>query len=168
MKKLTVILAGFAVVFLALAVVSANYSVSRTQTAIEAIGKVSYDASSRDKLDRAIGYLNALDPNLHLDERISNTETLEEAKLEYVRLAIKTAVVKDQRKAADGYTDEEIAQAVTEAREALDQYCDAGACATLENYSDLLSLEQQYTASDSGQSAQTDTEEQDGETVELC
>jgi hypothetical protein len=38
----------------------------------------------------------------------------------------------------------------------------------LENYSDLLSLEQQYTASDSGQSAQTDTEEQDGETVELC
>lgn len=172
MKKLTIVLAVLAVVFLALAIVSASYSVSRTEAAIDAIGKVAFDDDTREKLDLAVTYLNALDPGLRLEERVSNAETLEAAKLEYVRLAIKTAVVKDQRKTAEGYTDAEVIEAVSAAREALDTYCAAGACADVENYNDLLALEEKYAETgDSGAAEENDASggsEEAAEEIELC
>lgn len=171
MKKLTIVLAVLAVVFLALSIVTASYSISRTEDAIDAIGEVHFDEASQEKIDLAESYFKELEEG-GLSRRIGNQDVLTAAKAEYVRLAIKTAVVKDQRKTADGYTDEEIAAAVAAARAALDRYCGVGACAQVENYEDLIALEAQYAAS--GDSGTTDaagsgsSAEAEEEEIELC
>lgn len=170
MKKLTVVLAALAVIFLVLAIFSANYSVSRTEDAIDAIGTVRFDEASKEKIDLAIAYYGELDEGL--EARITNSGVLDDAKVEYVRLAIKTAVVKDQRKVADGYTDEEVAAAVAAAREALDSYLTGDLNTVVENYFDLIDLEARYTASadsDAAGAADSDSNEKsEEEEIELC
>lgn len=170
MKKLTITLAVLAVVFLGLAFLSASYSVSRTISAIDAIGQVSFDEASREKIDLAESFYGALDPNLHLEDRISNLSALADAKSEYVRLAIKTALVKEQRKTAEGYTDEDILEAVDQAQEALETYYPSEDYSALENYEDLLALEAQYAGSGSSASAAAPAPAASGEseTIELC
>lgn len=171
MKKLTVVLSALAVIFLVLAILSASYSVSRTEAAIAAIGTVSYDEASKEKIDLANTYFTELDASLRLEERVANLDVLTAAKAEYVRLAIKTAVVKDQRKLADGYTDEEVTAAVAAAREALDSYFGEGAGPVVENYFDLIALEEQYAASDDNQPAEaedSDNSEKSEEKINLC
>lgn len=171
MKKLTIALAVLAVVFLALSIVTAAYSISRTEAAIDAIGEVHFDEASQEKLDLADGYFSALNEN-GLEQYLKNQDALTAAKAEYVRLAIKTAVVKDQRKTADGYTDEEIAAAVAAAREALNRYCGTGACAIVENYEDLIALEARYSGSDdsgsAGAAGSSSAEGEAEEEIELC
>lgn len=172
MKKLTAVLAVLAVLFLGLSVAQAKVSVSRTEDAIAALEGIRFDEESQAKLDVAIADFEALDTNIDLDQKVSNASALEDAKKEYVRLAIKTAVVLDQRRIADGHTKEEVAAAVTAARAAVDTYCAAPACEEIENYSSLLGLEKVYaartdaSASDDGggDSASGDS----GEEVELC
>lgn len=171
MRKLTIVLAVLAVVFLALSIASAAYSVSRTEAAIDAIGKVSFDGESREKIDLADSYFNQLDTGLRLETRIRNADELEAAKVEYIRLAIKTAAVKNQRKTAEGYTDEEIREAVAAAREALDAYGTPESFAAVENYNDLIALEEQYAETgDSGAASDEASSAGDGEAeeIELC
>lgn len=172
MKKLTVILSVLAVIFLALSIYSASYSLSRTEAAIDTIGAVSFDEASRDKIDLADSYYKELDPKLNPAERVGNLDVLEAAKNEYIRLAIKTAVVKDQRKVADGYTNEEVTAAVAAAREALDHYYGVDELQpVVENYSDLLALEEKYAVSgnsDEEAAPESSDSENSEESVELC
>lgn len=171
MKKLTVVIFGLMVVFLALAIITTDYSVRRTITAIDSIGKVRFDEDSKVKLDIAIEYYDALDTSIGLDGRVTNIGTLKAAKLEYVRLVIKTAKVKHERKAAEGSTDGEIAAALAVAREAVDTYCGGEICAELENYAELIALEAQYGAvapTDDGTADDSAGNGEEAEEIELC
>lgn len=175
--KLTIILVIAAIVFLSLSIASAGYSVRQTVTAIENIGKVTYDEAGKSKIDAAITYYNALDTNIKLDKKVSNYDDLIAAKAEYVRLAIKKAVVSDQRKVADNLSVEEIAVLLKEAREALETYLTEEQYELVENYGELTALEENNVyqplltgeiqgSSDSSQNS-TEKEETAGE-PEIC
>ena len=167
MKKLTVILAILAALFLTLSISAAAYSVDRAETAIAALGDIKFDADSRERLDTAIERYDALDTNIHLDERVDSA-ALDAAKREYVRLAIQTAVVLDQRKAADGNTDEQIIAAVQAARAAVNAYCAAPVCEQIENYANLVELEARYTVTETPGAAADTTGGGESEEIELC
>ena len=167
MKKLTAILAILAALSLALSVSAAAYSVRRTEEAIDALGDIKYDTDSQQRLDTAIEYYDALDTNIHLDERVDSA-ALDAAKQEYVRLAIRTAVVLDQRKAADGNTDEEIIAAIEAARTAVDGYCAAPVCEQIANYADLAELEARYTAPQAAVTDSSPASSGGDEEIQLC
>lgn len=169
MKKLTIILLAAAVALLGLSAASAAHAVRDASARIGAIGKVRYDEESRAALDAAIAAVERLDPNLNLESRVENLEELESARAEYVRLAIKTAVVADQRRTADGITDDEIRQRIAEARAAADAYCTGSKCALLPNYADLVRLEQRYAPSEESTPVQAGPEGgQEAVVVPLC
>lgn len=150
MKKSTIILIVAAVVCLGLSAVSAKCSVSRTEKAISNIEEVSYDAECKEKLDKAVSYYDALDTNLGLEKKISNIDEFTEKKVEYVRLAIKAAVVADERKDAEGYTSADVLEFITDARETIDSYLTEDQYELVENYSDLTALESAYSEGGGG------------------
>ena len=146
MKKSTIALIVAAIVCLGLSVFSVKASVTRTNTAIENIGEVTYTDECKAKIDRAVEYYNALDPNFDLKERINHMEDFDAAKIEYARLAIKAASVADARKTVEGYSSDDVQQYVEESREVVYQYLTADQYALVENYADLAALENEYTS----------------------
>ena len=148
MKKSTIALIVAAFVCLGLSVFSVKASVVRTNDAIQNIGKVTYTEESKEKIDRAVKYYNALDPNFDLKKKIKNMNVFNAAKIEYARLAIKAASVADARKTVEGYSFDDVKKYVTEAREVIDSYLTAQ-YTLIENYADLVELESEYTSTGS-------------------
>lgn len=146
LKKSTIALIVATIVCLGLSVFSANASVTRTINAISAIGEVSYTEECKGKIDKAVIYYNALDDNLGLKDKITNMEEFNTAKVEYARLAIKSASVAADRKEAEGYTSSDVAEFVTSAREVVDAYLTSEQYSLVENYADLTALEAEYTS----------------------
>lgn len=142
--KFTIVMAVLAVIFLILSIVSAEYSVSRTVSAIEAIGVVEFNDESKEKIDLARSYYNGLDKNLDLDQKISNADELTSAEFEYVRLAIKRAYLADK----NGESEELVSGYVVQAREIFSEYCSTGECKNVSNYDDLTALEAKYSTTD--------------------
>lgn len=175
MKIRTIALLVAAVLLAGLSVASAVASVRTAEDAIDAItagGKVVYSEDSRTAIDAAVAAVDALDANLGLDGRVDNLADLQAAKIEYVRLAIKTADQANRRKLADGYTDEQIAQLVADARAALEAYLDEDQYDLVENYADLTALEAE-TAIDAqafgaAQQAAVATAQESAAEVQLC
>ncbi|OUP50385.1 hypothetical protein [Lachnoclostridium sp. An181] len=157
MKKSTIVLIVAAVVCLGLSAFSLKASVSRTDKAIAAIGEVTYTDKCKEKIDRAVEYYNALDPNFNLKDKIENKKEFDTAKIEYARLAIKAASVADARKTAEGYSSDDVKKYVTEARAVVDSYLTPDQYALVENYADLTALESEYTST--GGSGGGDSEE---------
>ena len=149
LKKSTIVLIVLAVIFLGLSVVSTKYSVTRTITAIDEIGDMKLNDDSIDRFKKAAEYYQALDPNQNLEEKITNLKTYKEARLNYASLADKKQ---------DGAAD-----AVKEAREAVDTYVPADEKWNIENYQDLLDLEATYS-SDGGSGSSDDA----GEAPPMC
>ena len=145
LKKSTIVLIVLAVIFLGLSVVSTKYSVTRTITAIDEIGDMKLNDDSIDRFKKAAEYYQALDPNQN-----------QEARLNYARLMIKQASLADKKQ--DGAAD-----AVKEAREAVDTYVPADEKWNIENYQDLLDLEATYS-SDGGSGSSDDA----GEAPPMC
>ena len=141
MKKSTIALIVAAFVCLGLSVFSVKASVVRTNDAIQNIGEVTYTEESKAKIDRAVKYYNALDPNFDLKKKIKNMNVFNAAKIEYARLAIKAASVADARKTVEGYSFDDVKKYVTEAREVIDSYLTADQYTLIENYADLIELE---------------------------
>lgn len=163
--KFSITAAVLAVVFLILSVVSAEFSVSRTVRAIDSIGAVEFSDASKEKIDLARSYYEALDENLELDKKITNADKLTEAEFEYVRLAIKKAYLADK----NGEPVETVAEYVAQAREIFGEYCSTGECKNISNYDDLTALEAKY----SGTSAPATPVASSGsseaaEEIELC
>ena len=131
LKKSTIVLIVLAVIFLGLSVVSTKYSVTRTIHAIDEIGDMKLNDDSIDRFKKAAEYYQALDQNQNLEEKITNLKTYKEARLNYARLMIKQASLADKKQ--DGAAD-----AVKEAREAVDTYVPADEKWNIENYQDLL------------------------------
>lgn len=169
MKKLTIILLAAAVALSGLSAASAAYAVRTASASIEAIGQVRYDEESRADLDEADAAVARLDPNLNLESRVENFDELESAKAEYVRLAIKTAVVANQRRTADGITDEEIRQRIADARAAADAYIPGDELEQLPNYEDLVWIELRYAPSEKSAPEKAEPESGQGTVVvPLC
>lgn len=156
LKKSTIVLIVLAVIFLGLSVVSTKYSVTRTITAIDEIGDMKLNDDSIDRFKKAAEYYEALDSNQNLEEKITNLKTYKEARLNYARLMIKQASLADKKQ--DGAAD-----AVKEAREAVDTYVPADEKWNIENYQDLLDLEATYS-SDGGSGSSDDA----GEAPPMC
>ena len=146
MKKSTIAFIAAAIVCLGLSIFSVKASVTRTNHAIENIGEVTYTKECKAKIDRAVEYYNALDPNFDLKAKINNMKEFNTAKIEYARLAIKAASVADARKTVEGYTSEDVKKYVEEAREVVNAYLTADQYSFVENYADLTALESEYTS----------------------
>lgn len=149
MKKSTKILIAAVFVCLIFSGISLKLSVTRTINAISNIGEVAYTDASKEKIDRAVFYYNALDDNFKLKDKITNKREFDTAKIEYARLAIKAAKVADARKTVEEYSDTDVQGYVKAAREVVDSYLTPEQYIEVENYQDLLNLESEYS-SDSG------------------
>ena len=152
LKKSTIVLIVLAVIFLALSVVSTNYSVTRTIRAIDEIGDLKINDDSIARFKKAAEYYQNLDPNQNLEEKITNLSTYKEARLNYARIMIKQAVLADKKQ--DGAAD-----ATKAAREAVESYVPSDEVWNIENYQDLLDLENVYN-SDGGSDSGTDDAEE--------
>ena len=165
--KFTIVMAVLAAVFLILSIVSAEYSVSRTVSAIEAIGVVEFTDESKEKIDLARSYYESLDVNLDLDQKITNADDLTNAEFEYVRLAIKRAYLADK----NGEPEESVSEYVSQARQIFSEYCSTGECKNISNYDDLTALEAKYsttgTSNTPGSFAASDNAGAEEE-IELC
>ena len=139
-RTLFVILLCAGLVLGALCWGSARMMQQRITQAIEAIGDVSYSEETRRLLDAADAALSSADPNLHLEEKIPNLGTLKEAKLEYVKLAIKELYISIRDKEAE----EIIRERLADAEEAFSAYLTEEDAPLLKNYADLESAREKY------------------------
>ena len=99
MKKSTIALIVAAFVCLGLSVFSVKASVVRTNDAIQNIGEVTYTEESKAKIDRAVKYYNALDPNFDLKKKIKNMNVTE------AREVIDSYLTADQYTLIENYAD---------------------------------------------------------------
>lgn len=162
--KLAITFAALAVIFLALSIVSAIWSVNRTVDAINAIGEVDYSEASKVKIDLALSYYEALDANIDLPEKVTNAEKLTDAKKEYVRLGIKKAYLADK----NGEAEEAVKQYVVDARETFDEYFSEGDISGISNYEDLIALEKKYTSDAQTPDSTAPADKSQEENIELC
>lgn len=160
-KRAAVVLLALMLIFLSLAFASAAVSVQNARSAIAEIGEVSYEPETRERIDAAQNAWQALDVNLGLTERVNNSDVLTQAKVEYVRLAIRELYLAEQ---ADG---ENLDTAlITAAREAFDAYFTPDDAGLISNYTDLTDAEARYSSGTADAPALVEEEKE--EDIELC
>jgi hypothetical protein len=174
--KLVIVLSACAVVFLALAIGAAFASPYRAEQAIKAIGDVTYTAECKQKIDDAITYYNQIGTNTlgesalvgaaykdaNKNEELENTLT--EAKRAYVNLAIKNAIVSENRKYVENYTTEDLTAIFASARAVIDDYFPAET--DFENYEEFAAYEKNYVVESSSNNTVNDNSST--EEVEVC
>jgi len=164
---LIIVLSSFAIIFLGLSIITSVVNVNNTKKAIDKIGEVKYSIETEEKIDNAIEKYEKLDRNIGLNKKVSNIIELEDAKFNYVRLAIKKAIVLDNRKVADGITNEEISLAVNEAKEKLEKYYKENEYETITGYSEFKFLEEKYGTENESDNTQNNTPS-NSEEIEIC
>ena len=167
MKKTTKLLLLFLVLGLilsGLSLASARYGKERITAAIDAIGEVSFSEESRALLDAADAALAAADPDLHLEEKIPNLQVLKDAKVEYVKLAIKDMYIAIRDKEPEDVIREKLAAA----EEAFQAYLTEEDAALVKNYSDLEDARAKYGADAANQAESSPAQPQAAVEVELC
>lgn len=138
--RLLIALTVAALIIGGLAYASARYGVETVTRAIDAIGKVTYSEESRASIDAADEKISALDPNLHLTEKIGNISVLKAAKVTYVEQAI-IRMYRAVRDKQDEYT---IKQYLADAEEAFSHYLTEDDIPSVHNYQDLLDARAKY------------------------
>lgn len=182
--KFVIVLGVLALVLFGLSIGAAFASPNRAEQAVDEIGTVTYTVESKEKIDNAIALYDDIGSKtlgesllfsksyLSAAKSEELSEKLNQAKKEYVRLAIKSAVVAEQRKYAEKYTDEDIAAFVSAAREATDEYFKDN-YDEVETYADLTALEEKYGSLITSESPEEDDNSapdnsQEEEDIELC
>ena len=166
---LIIVLSSFAIVFLGLSIITSVVNVNNTKKSIARIGEVSLSIETEEKIDAAIEKYEKLDRNIGLEKRVSNFNELEDAKFNYVRLAIKKAIVLDNRKVADGITNEEITLAVNEATSKLEKYIKEEEYETITGYSDFKFLQEKYgTKKEESNNTDSNSNQNNNEEIEIC
>ena len=162
--KLLLVLLVLGLILLGLTLASARYARERITSAIDAIGEVSYTEETRALLDAADAALAGADPNLHLEDRIPNLSALKDAKVEYVKLAVKDMYIAIR----DKQPEETIREKLAAAEEAFGAYLTEEDAPLLKNYSDLQDARAKYgsAAADTPQSQPAQPEA--SVEVELC
>lgn len=165
---LIIVLSSFAIIFLGLSIITSIVNVNNTKKAIDKIGEVKYSIETEEKIDNAIEKYEKLDRNIGLNKKVSNIIELEDAKFNYVRLAIKKAIVLDNRKVADGITNEEISLAVNEAKEKLEKYYKENEYETITGYSEFKFLEEKYGSKEKSNNQNSNSNQNNNEEIEIC
>ena len=177
--KLVIIAGALALIFLGLAIGAAFASPAQAKSAIDRIGKVSYTAESKEKIDNAIKSYDVIGKNglkdskhfgakyLRKNASAELTERLENAKKEYVRLAIRAVDVAEKRREVDHHTDEEIVELIAKARAAAEEYF-KGEFDKIATYATLLSYEEKYGVSSLQPSHGGGTSSEEDVEIELC
>jgi Type IV secretory pathway, TrbF components len=138
--RLLIALIVIALVIGGLTYASARYSITSATDAIDAIGKVSFSDESRRLIDEADEKLAALDPNLHLTEKIENIESLQAAKVTYVEQAI----IRMYRAVRDKQDESVIKEYLADVEEAFDHYLTEEDIPLIHNYQDLIDAREKY------------------------
>ncbi len=147
MKKLTVCLVVLTVFCAAMMVASANYSVDRVRAAIQSLPKAANTDACAKAFDTADSYYDKMsDRFLFFSEPLTDSErqAFLDAKVDYLRVAIKAAVVADQRKDTDGLTRDDVKALVDAAGDRLAEYLTPEQYSLVPNYSDLTELQATY------------------------
>lgn len=116
-----------------LSLASAHYAEEQITQAIDALREVRYDEETRALLEAADAALAAADPDFHLEKKIPNFQALKEAKLEYVKLAIREMYISIR----DKEPEELIREKLQRAEDAFDAFLTEEDIPFLKNYSDL-------------------------------
>lgn len=165
---LIIVLSSFAIIFLGLSIITSVVNVNNTKNAIDKIGEVKYSIETEEKIDNAIEKYEKLDRNIGLNKKVSNIIELEDAKFNYVRLAIKKAIVLDNRKVVDGITSEEITLAINEAVTKLEKYYEENEYETITGYSEFKYLVEKYGTNNETNNTQNNTPNSGEEEIEIC
>lgn len=165
--KILIVLAAFAAVTFALALSAAIVSVNRTIGAIEDIGVVAFTEESREKILTAESYYDSLDANLNLQNRITNKETLTQAKLKYISLAVWELHLADQAN-ADGANDSEVKKLAQEIRTTYEEFFAADVSSDIPNFHYLPEAEAKYSGNGGGADETAPAEEEQQDDIELC
>jgi hypothetical protein len=166
---LIIVLTSFALLFLGLSIITSVINVNRTKNSIDNIGEVSLSIETEEKIDQAIVYYEKLDRNIGLEKKVKNANALADAKANYVRLAIKKAIVLDNRKVADEISNEEITLAVNEATTKLEKYFSESEYETITGYSEFKYLQDKYGTKKEDNSSNTNTNQNSSnEEIEIC
>ena len=123
-----------------LSLASAYYAEEQITQAIDALREVRYDKETRGLLEAADAALAAADPDFHLERKIPNLQSLKEAKLEYVKLAIRDMYISIRDKAPE----ELIREKLQSAEEAFGAFLTEEDIPLLKNYSDLEAARAKY------------------------
>jgi hypothetical protein len=182
MKKLTltvkivIALGVLAVIFFGLSIGAAFASPYRARKAIESIGVVTYTDESKEKIDNAIEYYNDIGKNTLGESALVGTiytnankseeleNTLNEAKRAYTNLAIKNAIVSENRKYVEGYSYDDLVEIFAYARSVIDDYFKGST--DFENYEEFANLEKKYAVQSDGN--EDDSNNSSDEEIELC
>lgn len=138
--RLLLVLLVLALVLGTLAYFSARYQARRITDAIEAIGQVEYSDETKARLDAADAALAAADENLHLAEKLPQLQLLKDAKVEYVKLAIKDMYLAIRDKEAAEIIEEKLARA----EEVFAAYLSEEDAPLVKNYADLEAARAKY------------------------
>ena len=131
-----------------LSLASAHYAEKQITQAIDALREVRYDEEPLMLLEAADMALAAADPDFHLERKIPNLQSLKEAKLEYVKLAIRDMYISIR----DKEPEELIREKLQRAEEAFDTFLTEEDIPLLKNYSDLEAARAKYGPNAGGQS----------------
>ena len=140
----TIVTSIISLALLFISILTAVLNVKRVEESINNIGNVSYTFEVENKIDNAITLYHKLDTNIKLNEKVSNIGVLNDAKYEYVRIAIKKALVLNERKVADNVSEEEISKAVNEANLKLKKYYEESEYENISGYKDFKYLLDEY------------------------
>ena len=162
--KLLIIPAVIALVLGGLVLASSQYSVNRITESIDAIGKVTYSGESRKLIDAADERIAGLDPNLHLDRRIGNLDTLKSAKVTYVEQAI----IRMYRAIRDKQDETVIREYYADAEEAFSHYLTEADIPLVHNWKDLTDAREKYGEKETAPGVTDQFKLQPAEPIELC
>ena len=164
----TIILSIFMITFLIISIVTSVELVKRCENSISNIGVVELNQETEEKIDKALGYYNKLDTNISLDKKVSNKEELDNSINEYVRLALKKAIVADNRKIADNISEEEISQLVNNANGILKKYIKEENYNNISGYSEFKPLVDKYVKEEINNSNKNTSNSESAEEPEIC
>ena len=153
----TIIASSVSLVLLFISILTAVLNVKRVENSINEIGHVTYTEESEAKIDLALNYYEKLDVNINLNNNVSNINILNDAKYDYVRLAIKKAIVLNERKIADNVTVEEIILAVNEANLKLKKYYKESEFESITGYQEFKYLLDEYGTEEKEETSNNNT-----------
>ena len=138
--RLLLVLLVLGAVLGGLTLASTNHTEKQIIQAIDALNEVQFNEDTLALLKAADAALAAADPNLHLEAKIPNLQALKDAKLEYVKLAVKDMYISIR----DGEEETIIREKLRNAEDAFDAFLTEEDIPLLKNYSDLEAARAKY------------------------
>ena len=165
--KVTILLFSVSILLLVISILAGVGSVKRAENAIKDMGTPTLSLQTEEKIDKALDYFNRLDKNIGLNKNVSNKNDLDDAIINYARLAIKKSTVSYNRRIADNISDEDIKLSVNEAYQILKKYFIESDFEKIEGYSEYKPLLEIYKE-EQKEDVNNNTDSNNVEEPEIC